>query len=410
MKILELREKRGKALADARAINDRAAGEGRSLTDEEKANYKKAMDDFHSLGDEIRREEELQREEAAMAEVVSVQVDQNTRGEGGQRETREELTQEQREERAYNHWLTNGTNEEFRALQVDSNVSGGYLQTPQQMVNRLIQAVDNAVIMRGLATTFAVPSAESLGVPSLDTDPDDPDWTTELQTGNTDASMAFGKRELRPHPVATKLLASETLLRKVPSAEAIVRARLSYKMGIKHENAFLNGNGDKKPLGLFTASANGVTTARDVSTGNTTTAITVDNLKRVKGSLKTQYRHRPSTRWIFHPDVMTEIGLLKDGNDRYLLQDSITQADGMQLLGIPILESYYAPNTMTTGLYVGLLGDLNYYWIADALDIRIKRLEELYAATDQVGFHVRSETDGMPVLAEAFARVKLAAS
>ena len=69
------------------------------------------------------------------------------------------------------------------------------------------------------------------------------------------------------------------------------------------------------------------------------------------------------------------------------------------LLGKPIIESEYAPSTMTTGLYVGAFADFSHYWIADALDIQIKRLAvELYAASNQVGFHVRSRTDGMPVL------------
>ncbi len=35
----------------------------------------------------------------------------------------------------------------------------------------------------------------------------------------------------------------------------------------------------------------------------------------------------------------------------------------------------------------------------------IQRLAELYAATNQVGFIARKETDGMPVLEEAFARL-----
>jgi len=38
----------------------------------------------------------------------------------------------------------------------------------------------------------------------------------------------------------------------------------------------------------------------------------------------------------------------------------------------------------------------------------MQRLVELYAATNQVGFVGRLESDGMPVLAEAFVRVKLA--
>lgn len=403
-RILELKQKRGKALADARAINDAAAAEGRSLSAEERANYDKHMGDFKALGDDIQREELLAREELNLAAVVDQQVDLNSRSaQGG--EVRADAARVEQEVRAFSHFLRTG---ESRALQVDVNTSGGFLVTPQQVVNSLIQAVDNEVFIRQRATVIRVERAESLGVASLDADPDDPTWTSEILTGTTDASMAFGKRELRPHPLATKLLVSEKALRMVPGIEGIVQARLAYKMGIKQENAFLNGTGDQQPLGVFTASTQGITTARDISTSNTTTAVTVDGLKRAKGALKSQYRKNGKCAWIFHPDVVTEIALLKDGNGRYLLQDAITMNEPDMLLGLPMLESQYAPSTMTTGLYVGALGDWSHYMIADALDIRIQRLTELYAATNQVGFHVRSEVDGMPDLAEAFVRVKLA--
>lgn len=406
-RINELKAKRAKTLSDARAINDKAAGEGRSLSAEERASYDQFMGDFKALGEDIQREEVLLREEQALLLTVDQQVDQNSRNaQGG--ESRADAERVEREVRAFNHFLRTGEAGELRALQVDANTSGGFLVAPQQVVASLIQAVDNEVLIRQRATVIRVERAESLGVPSLDTDPDDPTWTSEILTGTADASMAFGKRELRPHPLAAKLLVSETMLRRVPGVESIVQARMAYKMGIKQENAFLNGTGDQQPLGVFTASTQGITTARDVSTSNTTTAVTVDGLKRAKGALKAQYRKNGNCAWIFHPDVVTEIALLKDGNGRYLLQDNITMSEPDMLLGLPMLESQYAPSTMTTGLYVGALGDWSHYVIADALDIQIRRLVELYAATNQVGFHVRAEVDGMPDLAEAFVRVKLA--
>ena len=66
-----------------------------------------------------------------------------------------------------------------------------------------------------------------------------------------------------------------------------------------------------------------------------------------------------------------------------------------------------APNTATTAQYVGIVGDFSYYWLAEALQFELQRLDELYAESNQVGFIGRLEADGMPVLAEAFARVKL---
>ncbi len=70
---------------------------------------------------------------------------------------------------------------------------------PEQFVNQLIKAMDNEVFIRGMATVIPVPTAASLGVPSLDSDPDDPAWTAELKTGTDDTGMSFGKRDLHPH-------------------------------------------------------------------------------------------------------------------------------------------------------------------------------------------------------------------
>ncbi len=102
------------------------------------------------------------------------------------------------------------------------------------------------------------------------------------------------------------------------------------------------------------------------------------------------------------------IAKLKDGNGDYLWAESVRVGEPDMLLGLPAFDSEFAPNTFTTGLYVGLLGDFNHYWVADAMDLEIQRLEELYAATNQVGFIARFKTDAAPVLEEAFVRVKLA--
>jgi len=64
--------------------------------------------------------------------------------------------------------------------------------------------------------------------------------------------------------------------------------------------------------------------------------------------------------------------------------------------------------TWATGVYVGIVGDFSYYWVVDNLNVQLQRLVELYAANNQTGFIMRQETDAMPVLGEAFARVKLA--
>ncbi len=257
-----------------------------------------------------------------------------------------------------------------------------------------------------MATVIPVPNAASLGAPALDNDPADPDWTSEIKTGTEDSTMDFGKRDLYPHPLAKRIKVSKKLIRvSRMNIDNIVRSRLAYKFAVTEENSFLNGDGVNEPLGVMTASNLGISTGRDVSTDNTTTAIKADNLIECKYTLKAQYRR--TAQWAFHRDAIKKIRKLKDGDGGYIWKQGLSDRPDT-ILEMPMNECEYMPNTFTTGLYVGILGDFSYYWIADAMNMAIQVLTELYAETNQNGYIGRKETDGMPVLEEAFVRVKLA--
>ena len=397
-----LRVERNKIVLEARAILNVAEEGKRDLTAEESGKYEELMTLQATRGDAIGREErQIEAERTLSAVEISKEVKTEDRTEP--RGTEEYRT-------AFSKMMRSGVTglngEEVRSLSAGISTEGGYLVLPQQMVDTLIKAVDNAVLIRQMATVYRVPTAASLGAPVLTTDVSDADWTSELATGSEDSSMAFGKRELTPRPLAKRIKESGKLLRQVPSVEALVNSRLAYKFGVAQEKAFMLGNGANQPLGVFTASAMGISTGRDVSTGNTATAFTLDGLLNAKYSCKAQYMTTAS--WIFHRDAVSMLAKLKDGDGQYLWQASKVQAEPDRLLGRPVLMSEYAPNTFTAGLYVGIFGDFRNYWIADALDVQLQRLTELYAESNQIGFIGRMETDGMPVLEEAFARVKLA--
>jgi HK97 family phage major capsid protein len=406
-KIRELRQKRAQLIAQARAILDQADEEDRGLTEEEQNQYDAIMDDVNDMAADIeRREQQLELEQRLQE---SVQEPNKPDPESEQEQRAAEFQREQRV--ALNRFLRDPDSPnrlQLRALQADADIYGGYLVTPVQFVQDLIQAVDNLVYIRQWATTHQVATAASLGAPSLDNDPADPTWTAELAIGSEDSTMSFGKRELYPHPLAKYIKVSRKLLRMVPDVESLVRDRLGYKFSVTMENAYLNGSGSNQPLGVFVASDDGIGTARDASTGNTSTEIRFDGLIEAKYTLKPQYW--PKARWMFHRDGVKQIAKLKDGEGQYIWRESVRVGEPDRILGFPSFMSEYAPNTFTASQYVGILGDFAFYWIADALDMDMQRLDELYAATNQVGFVGRMESDGMPVLAEAFVRVKLAAS
>lgn len=400
-----LREKRGVAVKEMRDIIEAAEREKRDLSPEELQKHTEAFNKVEGLRQQIEAEERTIEAERRAAEQADRESEQRRDKEKGG-DTQHALVMA-----GFRNYLRTGrfTGEgaaEFRAYQAGSDAEGGFVTPPQEVVQTLLKNVDDQVFIRSRATTYQLPTAESLGVPTLDADAEDWDWTTELQTGAEEDSLRIGKREMRAHPLAKRVKLSKTLLRKAPRFETIILDRMAYKFAVTMEKNYLTGNGVQRPLGVFTASNDGIPTTRDVSTGNTATSIAFDGLIEAKFSVKAQYW--PRADWLFHRDAVKQITKLKDGDGQYIWRMSVRDGEPDSLLGRPMMISEFVPNTFATGLYVGLFGDFSHYWIVDSLAMQMQRLVELYAETNQDGFIGRYEGDGAPALAEAFARVKLA--
>lgn len=445
MTLKELYEAKRNAYAAWRTLMDTAEKEGRALTAEDRAACdasEKAIDGFNTeiaeQENDIRRQQKLAAVAESMKATPPLQIPTPRGGDGASQLDRRSMAEIMRDyadggvartamldamaksetpqakasAKAMRQYLLNGYIDpvlrEQAALRMDSDTAGGYLVVPEQFLARLIQDIDKRVMLRSMATVIPLTGAESLGVPTLNADVDDPDWTTELKIGDEDTTLAFGKRRLTPHPVAKWIKVSKELLRSAAiSVEGVVRDRLSYKFSTVEETAFMTGSGAGQPLGLFTASASGISTGQDVSTGNTNTTITTDGLINAKYALEAQWLQNPNLRWIFHREVVSYIRKLKDGDGNYLWVPGIAVDRPDVILNVPVLVSEYAPHAFTTGQYLGLIGDLSYYWIADNMSLAIQRLVELYAGTNQDAFVGRMALDAMPIMEKAFVRVTL---
>jgi HK97 family phage major capsid protein len=302
---------------------------------------------------------------------------------------------------------------ETLGLVASKDDKGGYL-APVAMASQLIKFVDNNVFMRGLATVLPpIPSAVSLGAVSYDADPGDGDWTAEVPASDIseDDTITFGKRELMPHLLTKLVKASLKFLQTasgLPGGAAnFIGDRLGYKFAITEEKAFLTGTGAQQPLGVFVASDLGIPTSRDyTSTTTSGTDFNADDVINSLYTLKPQYQDRATG--LFSRDFVKKLRTKKDGNGQYLWQPGLTAGQPDRVLNRPYKQSEYVPNTFTTGQYVGMWGDFQWYWIQDSMGLTIQRLAELFQLKNQIGMLARKETDGMPVLAEAFVRIKLA--
>lgn len=434
----DLRQELGETLTASRAIVERAETEKRAKTAEEVAELKRMNAAMDVLEEDIKTADALERREAAVSQPTSKGIRPEIRGQESDEQARADaeeirkrypkfgahiarrMASEPTASRAYrsafDRWLCSPVGsgvralspEEQRALSVGTASEGGYTVPGEEFLAELLKTVDDLTVIRGLSRTFQVTQAQSLGVPTLSADPADPDWTSELSTGSEDSTMAFGKRELRPWPLAKRIKVSDKLLRASPlGMEGIVRDRLAYKAAIAQSKAFNTGSGVNEPLGVYTPDASGIPTSRDtdVSTSN---AVDPDKLIAARYTLRPGYW--PNARWHLHRNILSEFRQLKSDlaqGGNYLWQPGLTVGAPNTLLDFPYVVDEYAPSATTgTGIYIAILGDFQYYWVVDALGIAIKRLDELYAESNQVGFIIRMETDAQPVLSDAFVRCK----
>jgi HK97 family phage major capsid protein len=423
----EMREQRHKLIVDARAILDKADEEKRALSAEDRQEYDRLTAEAEKLREQIEDAERRNSQERAEAEEELSQRDEEARRnrdnqDGDQPpqaprtfdEERRALLASDEYHRMFVRAMTVPgyrpvTEEELRVHTSGTGTSGGYLYASEQFVNEMIAAVTDATIVRQLARVLPpITTADSAGLPVLKTRMSDSTWSSEIGTP-TEREITVGRRNLTPHPLSVRTLVSKDLLARAAGVEMLVRDELARASAEAQENAFMTGTGDQKPLGMFVASADGISTGRDVSSGNDATLIKFDGLKNAKVELKAQYWG--GAAWVFHRTPYGQLAKEKDNEGRYLMQDSVTAGEPDRLLGFPVRLSEFAPSTMTASQYVGILGNFQRgYWIVDGINTSIKRAEELYIETHQDLFLMRQQVDGAPVLEEAFVRVKLAAS
>ena len=394
-KLIELKQERATVTNNIRTIM--TDFENKEMLAEKKEELIKNENRFDEINNLILTEEKQLNRERSIGEQANDTDDMKDEGKIDEIQA------------AFKDYVMNGSKQSleiYNNLQQSNPTQAGYLVAPEQFVNTLIKTIDNSMFIRQKANVLPpLKGAQSLGYPTRTARMGAAVWGTEISAPTADTSLAFGKREFKTNPATAEILLSKTLIRNAPGVEGIVTSEMAYVFAELLENAYMTGDGAGKPLGLFVASADGIPTARDVSTGNTATEIKFDGLLEAKYSVKEGYQK--NCEWIFNRLAVKQLAKLKDSEGQYIWQSSVVLGTPDMLLGKPVNSSEYAPSTFTTGLYVGMYGDYKNYWICDSLSMEMQILMELYARTNQIDYIARLETDGAPVVGEAFARICL---
>ena len=256
----------------------------------------------------------------------------------------------------------------------------------------MIQALQEANLLRNLCNVITtsygdrkIPVVASHGSAA---------WMDE-EGAFQESDDAFTQVTLSAYKLGTMLKVSDELLNdSYFDLEAYIAAEFARRIGAAEEEAFLIGNGSSKPTGLLhtTGGASlGVTAA-------SATAITIDEVLDLYHSLKSAYRKNAT--FLVNDATIKAIRKLKDGQGQYLWQPSVQAGTPDTILNRPVVTSQYMP-TAAAGEKTILFGDFKYYWIADRQGRTFKRLNELYAASGQVGFLASQRLDAKLILPEA---------
>ena len=283
------------------------------------------------------------------------------------------------------------------ALQIGTDSEGGFL-VPDEFERQLIDKLHDENIIRGYATIITtesgdrkIPVVASHGAAA---------WTDE-EAEYTESDDAFGVVTLGAHKLATIIKVSEELLNDSAfNLETYIASEFVRRMATAEEDAFINGNGTGKPMGLLTTGETGLTAA-------SATAITADEVIDLYHSLRTPYRK--NAQFIANDSTIKAIRKLKDNTGQYVWQPGLQAGQPDTILNRPILTSQHMPE-IGAGRKILIFGDLSYYWIADRQGRTFQRLSELYAKTGQVGFRVFQRLDGKLILPEAVKTLQMKAS
>ena len=291
-----------------------------------------------------------------------------------------------------------------RSLMKDKDSYGGFT-VPEVLTAEINKKRDNECFMRRLGRVTKI-KADSAGFPVLRDNPA-VSWGGEVTSVDWDSTMNFEKVTLHPHRLTAALkISNDLLLTASGDMRAFIIDRLAYALAIEEEQQYMTGLGAQKPLGFFSTNTNGVTASRNVSSGNGQSNIGADGLINACYGLRTAYLRSPACRWVFHRDVMKKVQTLKTGDGQYLF--SIDSAGIARILGIEVIQSEYAPNTMTSGLRVGCIADFSYYAIAEYDEIRLLVDPYTDSATNQTRFIMTCHVDGAVIDEDAYSMVTLA--
>lgn len=389
MEIRDLLQKRASLLDETRKFLDEHEDEDGLLSPEDTDTYRKMDDKILALTAMIERRQTLALRKEEWSKPTSEPVLNNP---GAATDNKVGRASDDYK-KAFVSAIRNNFRHVNNVLQEGVAQSGGYL-VPAEWDSRLIDKVAEECVMRKLATSFPTNGEHKLNITASKLQAF---WVAEGEAFNFgDASfdqITFDAYKL----IAPVKVTNELLNDNAYDLENWLINKFGEAIGEKEEDAFLNGDGNGKPTGLFVEAAGNAQT----TTGN---SVIGDDIINLVYSLGNSYRNKAS--FLMNDATLAQIRKIKDQNQAYLWQPSYTQGEPDMLFGYPIYSSPFAPIAESGKAFIAF-GDFSYYNIADRGERSVRQLYERFADSDETAFLMLERVDGHLVQPDAVRLLKL---
>ncbi len=386
--ILELVDKRAKAWETAKAFLDAKRNADGFVSAEDAATYEKMEADVQNLTKEIERLNRQQAIDDELAKATSQPIVGKPKN-----PVEDDSDKPFRARAEYKKAMLTALRTEFRTisdvLQEGVDSDGGYL-VDDEMDSRIIDILEEENIMRKLGTKISTTGEHKINVAASKP------AALWVEEGGalTFGDATFDQKFLDAHKLHVAIKVTEELLYDSAfNLEKYITTQFGKALANTEEDAFLNGDGNGKPTGVFHATKGGQIA------GTNTAALKSDDILDLVYALKRPYRKGAS--FIMNDKTLAEIRKLKDGQGNYLWVPSYTLGEPDRIAGFEVRTSAYAPDDKIA------FGDYSYYNIGDRGTRSLSVLRELFAGNGMIGYVCKERCDGLLVLPEAVQVLKL---
>ena len=308
--------------------------------------------------------------------------------------------------KVYNEWMrrdkANLTADQLKTLTIGDDASGGYA-APQEMVSEFIRDLTEHSPLRMLCRV-RMTSAKSLCIPKK-TGEVRATWAAEVQTRDVHSdAIGLGQELIANDELYARTYISLEMLEDAHfNVEREVRFEYLEQFSLTENDAFMNGDGVRKPEGILTNP-----NIESISSGSAE-GVTFPGLMKLVHSVKTGYHM--NSYMLLNRTTLGQIRLLKDGAGQYIFQTGLSGTSGVpnMIAGHRFMEMPNMPDVALNATPV-LFGDfMRGYTIADRMMLMITRDPYTRQQNGEVLFVGRRRVGGAVTLAETMKKMVIAA-